>query len=191
MVVRDTIGVPKKGKKKMQLRYENTIDIVEDLGGYRHLLSLNIGAARKETNQVPQNYYEARGAEAAGTARAVLGQISRSFHYRDKKPFVKLFITYVRPHLEFCTPAWSPWTKSDIDCLEGVQKKMVGMVSGLSAKDYEGKLAVLGLESLQARRRNADIYTVHKIVHGVGDLDSNVWFEKLAGNTITRARADP
>jgi predicted secreted protein len=68
---------------------------------------------------------------------------------------------------------------------------MVGMVSGLSAKDYEGKLAELGLESLQARRRNADIYTVHKIVHEVGDLDSSVWFEKLAGNTVTRARADP
>jgi hypothetical protein len=68
---------------------------------------------------------------------------------------------------------------------------MVGMVSGLSAKDYEGKLAELGLESLQARRRNADIYTVHKIVNEVGDLDSSVWFKKLAGNTVTRARADP
>jgi hypothetical protein len=133
----------------------------------------------------------AQCAKAAGTARAVLGQISRSFHYRDKKTFVKLYITYVRPHLEFCTPVWSPWTRADIDCLESVQKKMVGMVSGLSAKDYEGKLAELGLESLQARRRNADIYTVHKIVHEVGDLDSSVWFEKLAGNTVTRARADP
>jgi hypothetical protein len=29
---------------------------------------------------------------------------------------------------------------------------MVGMVSGLSAADYEGKLAELGLESLEARR---------------------------------------
>jgi hypothetical protein len=65
----------------------------------------------------------AQCAKAAGTARAVLGQISRSFHCRDKKTFVKLYTTYVRPHLEFCTPAWSPWTRADIDCIENVQKK--------------------------------------------------------------------
>jgi ribonucleases P/MRP protein subunit RPP40 len=47
-------------------------------------------------------------AKAAATARIVLGQISRAFHYRDKQTFVKLYITYVRPHLEFSTPAWSP-----------------------------------------------------------------------------------
>jgi hypothetical protein len=100
-------------------------------------------------------------------ARTVLGQISRSFHYRDKKTFVKLLITYVRPHLEFCTPAWSPWTVKDIDCIEKVQKKMVNMVSGLQATTYEGKLSDVGLESLETRRRNADIHTMHKLVHGV------------------------
>jgi hypothetical protein len=50
----------------------------------------------------------AQCAKAAGTARSVLGQIVRAFHYRDRTTFVKLYITYVRPHLEFCTPAWSP-----------------------------------------------------------------------------------
>jgi hypothetical protein len=70
-------------------------------------------------------------AKAAATARAVLGQITRAFHFRDKCTFVKLYKTYVRPHLEFCTPAWSPWTQTDIDCIEKVQMKMVSMVSGL------------------------------------------------------------
>jgi hypothetical protein len=133
----------------------------------------------------------AQCAKAAGTARAVLGQISRSFHYRDKKTFVKLYVTYVRPHLEFCTPAWSPWTRADIDCLENVQKKMVKMISGLSAVNYEEKLLELGLDSLETRRRNADILTVHKMVHGIGDIDTNIWFEKITGSAITRARADP
>jgi hypothetical protein len=130
-------------------------------------------------------------AKAAGTARGVLGQISRSFHYRDRYTFVKLYVTYVRPHLEFCTPAWSPWTKTDIDCIENVQKKMVGMISGLTAKNYEDKLAEIGLESLEARRRNADILTVHKIIHGYGDLNADVWFDKTTGGAVTRARSDP
>jgi Reverse transcriptase (RNA-dependent DNA polymerase)/Endonuclease-reverse transcriptase len=129
--------------------------------------------------------------KAANTARTVLGQISRAFHYRDKRTFVKLYTTYVRPHLEFCTPAWSPWTRTDIDCLEKVQRRMVGMVSGLSATNYEDKLLELGLESLEARRKNADIHMMHKLVHGIGDIDRSTWFENLTGNNMTRARADP
>ena len=47
--------------------------------------------------------------EAARKANGVLGQIARAFHYRNKKTFVNLYKQYVRPHLEFATPAWSPW----------------------------------------------------------------------------------
>jgi hypothetical protein len=133
----------------------------------------------------------AQCAKAAATARTVLGQISRSFHYRDKKTFVKLYTTYVRPHLEFCTPAWSPWTRADIDCIENVQKKMVGMVSGLLATDYVSRLAELGLETLEKRRKNTDIYTMHKLIHGYGDIDTDGWFDKNVGAAVTRARADP
>jgi hypothetical protein len=39
--------------------------------------------------------------KAARTAAAVLGQVSRVFHYRDRFTFVKLYKQYVRPHLEF------------------------------------------------------------------------------------------
>jgi ribonucleases P/MRP protein subunit RPP40 len=38
----------------------------------------------------------AQCAKAAGTARTVLGQITRAFRYRDKDIFVKLYKTYVR-----------------------------------------------------------------------------------------------
>jgi hypothetical protein len=72
-----------------------------------------------------------------------------------------------------------------------VQKKMVGMVSGLSATSYEGRLAALGLDSLESRRINADICTMHKLVHGIGEVDISEWFENRVGDTVTRARADP
>ena len=47
--------------------------------------------------------------------------------------FVRLYIQYVSPHLEFSTPAWAPWTEGDKYVLEKVQKKAVGMVSGLAS----------------------------------------------------------
>jgi ribonuclease P/MRP protein subunit RPP40 len=60
---------------------------------------------------------------AARTAQTVLCQLTRAFHYRDRHVFLRL---YVRPHLEFCVPAWSPWQDGDKDCLETSTKKSSG-----------------------------------------------------------------
>ena len=42
--------------------------------------------------------------KAAGIVTAVLRQLARNFHYRDKNTFKNLYVRYVRPHLEFATP---------------------------------------------------------------------------------------
>jgi ribonucleases P/MRP protein subunit RPP40 len=68
---------------------------------------------------------------AAKTASTVLGQISRSFKYRARKNFPKLYMRYVRPHLEFSSIAWSPWLQKDIELLERVQKRALNMVNGI------------------------------------------------------------
>ena len=52
--------------------------------------------------------------KAAQTASAVLAQITRAFHYRDRHVFLSLYQQYVRPHLELAVAAWSPWTQADI-----------------------------------------------------------------------------
>jgi predicted YcjX-like family ATPase len=62
---------------------------------------------------------------AANTAMGILAQIAKCFHYRDKNIFVKLYTQHVRPHLEFATPAWSPWLAADKQRLEKVQEKAV------------------------------------------------------------------
>ena len=67
----------------------------------------------------------------------MLGQIIRSFHDRDQHIFVRLYLQYVRPHLEFAVSAWAPWTQADIDCLERIQQRAIKAVSGLKANTYE------------------------------------------------------
>ena len=84
--------------------------------------------------------------KAAQTANAVLGQILRAFHFRDRHTFLDLYKQQVRPHLEFPVAAWSPWTMADIDCLERVQQKAV---SGLKGRTYEERLTEVGLLSLR------------------------------------------
>ena len=98
---------------------------------------------------------------AAHRANAVLGQITRSFHYRDKRVFMKLYKQYVRPHLEFAVQAWSPWSVADKAILEKVQERAVRMVSGLKGRTYEERLGELDLPSLELRRRHFDMAQVY------------------------------
>ena len=129
--------------------------------------------------------------KAARTAQAVLGQITRAFHYRDRHVFVRLYVQYVRPHLEFSTPAWAPWTEGDKNILEKVQRKAIGMVSGLAGRDYEARLKELGLQTLEERRHQADMCTVHKLMHGVGGVDYGTWFDRASDSErVTRVAAD-
>jgi ribonucleases P/MRP protein subunit RPP40 len=94
----------------------------------------------------------AQCARAARTAQAVLGQITRAFHYRDKVVFMQLYKQYVRPHLEFAVQAWSPWHQADKDTLEKVQGRAVAMVAGLRSREYEDRLKELKLTTLEERR---------------------------------------
>ena len=134
----------------------------------------------------------AQCAVAARTAQGVLGQITRAFHYRDRHVFMRLYKQYVRPHLEFSTQAWAPWTKADKACLEKVQQRAVRQVSGLASTSYEDRLLELNLPSLEERRHQADMCMVHKILQGRGGLNAETWFE-MAGDSArpTRAGADP
>ncbi len=68
--------------------------------------------------------------KAARTAQTVLSQISRAFHFRNRHVFLRLYVQYVRPHLEFASPAWSPWLEADKELLEKIQRRAVNMVSG-------------------------------------------------------------
>ena len=71
---------------------------------------------------------------AAAKANGVLGQISRAVKTRDKRTFIQLYKVYVRPHLEYCVQAWSPYSEADKNKLEQVQKRAVNMVAGLRGR---------------------------------------------------------
>ena len=71
--------------------------------------------------------------DAANKAKAVLNQLTRAFHYRDKNVFIRLYKQFVRPHLEFSSSVWSCWNVADVQCIENVQVKAIKMVSGLNS----------------------------------------------------------
>ena len=131
--------------------------------------------------------------KAAGTAGAVLRQLTRNFHYRDRNIFKKLYIQYVRPHVEFAAPAWSPWLREDIEIIEKVQRKAVGMISGLTGKSYEEKCEELGIDTLETRRKKQDLYEAFKIVKGPETINAEKLLQKQQTRigAMTRNHADP
>jgi hypothetical protein len=126
--------------------------------------------------------------KAANLAAAVLRQIERNFHYRDRKVFVRLYKQYVLPHLEFSSPVWAPWTRADIDKLESVQKKAVRMVAGLKGISYEERCKEIGLNTLDERRKVQDLVLLHGLIHGRGGLTIGNMFEKASVREGARTR---
>ena len=96
-------------------------------------------------------------ARAAKKANQVLGQMARSITYRDKYTFLRLYKVYVRPHLQYCSSAWSPYSVADKELLESVQKRAVRMITNLSGTTYEEKLRELGLVTLEENRTRGDM----------------------------------
>jgi len=129
---------------------------------------------------------------AAGKAKFVLSQVSRSFHYRDKRVFLNLYKQFVRPHLEFSVPVWCPWQEGDKLVLEKVQMKAVTMISGLQSKEYEDRLKELGLQSLEERRIRYDMIQVFKLMHNYDDVDRRQFFQTAGEESVrvTRQSSD-
>jgi hypothetical protein len=126
--------------------------------------------------------------KAANLAAAVLKQIERNFHYRDRKVFVRLYKQYVLPHLEFSSPAWSPWTRADIEKLENVQKRAVRMVAGLKSSTYEERCKEIGLKSLEERRKFQDLVLLQGLMHERGGLSIENMFERAGERDGPRTR---
>ena len=128
-------------------------------------------------------------ARAATKANQVLGQISRGVSYRDKNTFLRLYKTYVRPHLEYCQAAWSPWTEGDKKVLEQVQQRAIRMISNLRGRSYEDRLREVGLTTLVERRKRGDMITMYRVMSGKDRVDSTLWFDMATqreGATSTR-----
>jgi len=72
----------------------------------------------------------------------------------------------VRPHLEYCTSAWSPHYNKDKQLLERIQHRFTRMLPGMKELPYSQRLRKVGLWSVEARRYRSDIIEVYKMLHG-------------------------
>ena len=74
---------------------------------------------------------------AASKGNQVLGMIRRNITYKEESFIVRLYKAIVRPPLEYCIQAWSPYLRKDIYMLEQIQKRATKLIPGLRDLRYE------------------------------------------------------
>ena len=114
--------------------------------------------------------------EAAKKANRMLGFISRNFTYKSKDIVLPLYLSLVRPHLEYAVQFWAPHLQKDIRKLESVQRRATKLIPSLRSKPYEDRLRELNLFSLSKRRLRGKLIECFKILKGFNNVDIKNYF---------------
>ena len=122
-------------------------------------------------------------ADAAKRANIKLGIIKRSFSALQKKGFLTMYKTIIRPTLEYCNSVWCPMLKRDEVMLEKVQQRATRLLPELKQKAYPDRLRELQLPTLAYRRQRADMIQIFKILRGFDRLIPSKFFLLATGST--------
>jgi len=95
-------------------------------------------------------------------ANKVLGFISRSVSYRTSNVILQLYLTLIRPYLDYAVQFWSPCFRMDINSLESIQRRMSNMIHSIRNLSYEDRLKSLKLHSLERCRVRGDMIEMFK-----------------------------
>lgn len=108
---------------------------------------------------------------AAKSANSTLGIIRRHIQSRKKDIILRLYKTLVRPKLEYCAQAWSPYLRKDIEILERVQHRATKMIAECRSLNYMDRLNRVGLVTLEKRRTRGDLIQLFKLLKGYDSID--------------------
>ena len=100
--------------------------------------------------------------KAAGLALNILGSTCN----REPLFMRELFITHIRPILDYASCLWNMGYMGDVRNLESVQRRWTKRVMGFERLPYSERLKELDLHSVKGRLLRADLIKVWKIFHG-------------------------
>jgi len=90
--------------------------------------------------------------------------ISRTISSRSPEVYLKLFISLVRPILEYAIEVWWPFLHKHIIAVERVQRRFTKRIIGLQNLSYGERLRTLNISSLWWRFRRGALITTFKIL---------------------------
>lgn len=109
----------------------------------------------------------------------LLHLFQRNFKYAPKPLKETLYLTNIRPMLEYACAAWDPFTKVLEDKLERVQKRAARFVTGIYDYKIRGSQIRenLGWKLLSTRRKMIRLKLLHNINSGNTGIDKNIYLK--------------
>ena len=108
-------------------------------------------------------------------SRKILGLLFRHFYYSSPVVLFKLYISLVRPHLEYCSSLWDPASSVIISSLEKVQFFALKLCSKNWSSSYSSLLLQFHCPTLSSRRKNAKLIFLYKILFDYVYFPSNIF----------------
>ena len=100
--------------------------------------------------------------------RRLIGLLYRRFYRCTNSPsLLRLYKSFVRPHLEYAAIAWNPHLKGEIEAIENVQKFALRVCLKSWDSDYNELLRVSNLPPLHKRRAQLSLCHLYKITHNL------------------------
>ena len=91
----------------------------------------------------------------------------RQFYaWADTSTMLRIYVTCIRPHLEYACQLWDPYTTKGIQSLESVQKFACKVCLKQWDMNYESMLEQLDLIPLSQHRKLLKLITMYNIVNG-------------------------
>ena len=78
---------------------------------------------------------------------------------------------YVRPILDNTSVIWNPSAVGLEDDIERIQRRFSKSIILLNSVSYDESLNFLGMETLKARRRYADLRFTYKVLHKIINIE--------------------
>ena len=98
----------------------------------------------------------------------------------------QLYITFVRPLLDYGDLIWFPTNITNIREVETIQRRATKMIAEIRNKSYLERINDLGLSTLYFRRSRMDLIQVYKILNNKCRLNVDKFFiTRNKSNTIT------
>ena len=113
-------------------------------------------------------------------ARRTIGLLYHHFYLNSNSTSLqKLYLTLVRPLLEYACQVWHPHLVRDIAKLERVQKLALRLCTKQWTLDYSTLLSLCNLPALETRRKYFCLCTMYKTVNKLIDFPPDIFVQRV------------
>jgi hypothetical protein len=120
-------------------------------------------------------------------AKKILGLLYRRYYsYVDGDALRQMYISLVRPHLEYGCVIWDPHTISGTKSLESVQYFACKMATKCWDSSYEHLLELMDLPTLEQRRVHLKLGLMYKIIYNLCYFPPGIFSFKNYSHYTTR-----